>query len=668
MAVKLDDRSRTSAPTAFASGTEGARSTDAAPRDRLATRPGDTLPPTPLAALLAAGGADLLVLSTDAQLIDTATRASREQLRIWSVASWPELETALAVTRRAVVLIDADLLGNAARARLAALDAYSHKVVTLVAADRSVAEGLMGLLSERKIHRLLIKPPALGITRLLIDSAVGRCLRLEVAEAPQAETVVEQPRAPVRRRRVAAPFWVFAAAGAALLAGVAVIAGVSAWWRSSPLEGAPLSGQAPVDVAIVDLGQRPVAGESSAVVDQPGTQDLDGYLAVLAADPTDAAARQQVDAIVAALYAEAETALLGNSYRTAETALADVRRADPTSSRLAFLEAQLERARQAPAARQAVEEPPAAATVTNTELASLVTIARARIQRSRLLDPAGDSALEYVARAERLAPQHADVAAVRSELAAALLAGAHGALAKADLSRASAFAREARRRGADAREVAQLESEVARLGAERAAERQAEWLALAETRLREGAFVEPADDNARHYLSTLQREAPEHAGLDAAWMVFVAAMQERIAAALAARDWQKAEDGLAALADAPNGASAGEPLRAQLATAKLEEHYLAVATPAGELELLERAPPVYPVEAARSGTEGWVEIEFVVDVTGQTRDLEVVAAEPRGEFEKAALAALAEYRYRPFARDGHLFARRVRLRIRFALE
>ena len=298
----------------MSSGTEGAHSTDAASHDRLATRPGDTLPPTPLAALLAAGGADLLVLSTDAQLIDTATRASREQLHIWSVASWPELETALAVTRRAVVLIDADLLGNAARARLAALDAYSHKVVTLVAADRSVAEGLMGLLSERKIHRLLIKPPALGITRLLIDSAVGRCLRLEVAEEPQAETVVEQPRAPVRRRRVAAPFWVFATAGAALLAGVAVIAGVSAWWRSSPLEGAPLPGQAPVDVAIVDLGQRPVTRESSAV-DQPGTRDLDGYLAVLAADPTDAAARQQVDAIVAALYAEAETALLANSYR-----------------------------------------------------------------------------------------------------------------------------------------------------------------------------------------------------------------------------------------------------------------------------------------------------------------------------------------------------------------
>ena len=190
MAVKLDDRSRGGARKPFA------------PPER---RPGDTLPPTPLAGLLAAGGADLLVLSTDAQLIDTATRANREQLPLWTVASWTELETALAVSRRAVVLLDAELLGAATNARIAALDAYSHKVVTLVATDRAVAEGLMGLLSERKVHRLLIKPPALGITRLLIDSAVGRCLKLAGAEESQSPTIEEQPRAPVQRRPAGAP-------------------------------------------------------------------------------------------------------------------------------------------------------------------------------------------------------------------------------------------------------------------------------------------------------------------------------------------------------------------------------------------------------------------------------------------------------------------------------
>jgi hypothetical protein len=45
----------------------------------------------------------------------------------------------------------------------------------LVAADRAAGRAMMSLLSDRKIHRLLIKPPALGITRLLVESAVNRC-------------------------------------------------------------------------------------------------------------------------------------------------------------------------------------------------------------------------------------------------------------------------------------------------------------------------------------------------------------------------------------------------------------------------------------------------------------------------------------------------------------
>ena len=150
-------------------------------------------------------------------------------------------------------------------------------------------------------------------------------------------------------------------------------------------------------------------------------RSLDDYLAILAEHPTDATARQQVDAIVGALYAKAETALLANAYATAAAALADVRRADPASSRLQFLEAQLDRARAAAPARQASRRAAGARSSQNTELASLVTIARARMQRGALLEPGGDSALEYLNRAERLAPRHADVSAVRSELVVALL-------------------------------------------------------------------------------------------------------------------------------------------------------------------------------------------------------------------------------------------------------
>ena len=195
MAIQQDDRSRAGMPSAVATGADLAARGDR----RLARNAGDTLPPTPLAAWLAAGGADLLVLSTDEQLVDTV--AAREQ-RATSRLRGRQLgrSSKLPLRRRVAPSCSSmpTLFGAPARARLIALDVYSHKVVTLVAADRLVAEGLMGLLSERKIHRLLIKPPALGITRLLIDSALSRCLQLpDLVPAPAA------PRPP-RRCRAAA--------------------------------------------------------------------------------------------------------------------------------------------------------------------------------------------------------------------------------------------------------------------------------------------------------------------------------------------------------------------------------------------------------------------------------------------------------------------------------
>jgi hypothetical protein len=45
-----------------------------------------------------------------------------------------------------------------------------------------------------------------------------------------------------------------------------------------------------------------------------------------------------------------------------------------------------------------------------------------------------------------------------------------------------------------------------------------------------------------------------------------------------------------------------------------------------------------------------------------------VQAEPRGRFEQAAIAALARYRYEPFAQDGVTYERRTRLLIRFTLK
>ena len=140
-----------------------------------------TLPPTPIRELLAASGATLFVLATDAALVTTVRRAA-DQHPLFVVETWPELMAAVESGRCGIALIDAAVLGARVAHGVAALAAYADRLVTLVAADRAAAQDYVGFLSDGRIHRLVMKPLAIGATRLLIESATAR--RLQLREEP----------------------------------------------------------------------------------------------------------------------------------------------------------------------------------------------------------------------------------------------------------------------------------------------------------------------------------------------------------------------------------------------------------------------------------------------------------------------------------------------------
>ena len=78
-------------------------------------------------------------------------------------------------------------------------------------------------------------------------------------------------------------------------------------------------------------------------------------------------------------------------------------------------------------------------------------------------------------------------------------------------------------------------------------------------------------------------------------------------------------------------------------------------TPAGndrDVMAVVRIPPFYPVRAETRGIEGWVRVRFTITPTGSVRDARVVAAEPEGEFEEAALTAIERWRYNPRVVNG----------------
>ena len=86
---------------------------------------------------------------------------------------------------------------------------------------------------------------------------------------------------------------------------------------------------------------------------------------------------------------------------------------------------------------------------------------------------------------------------------------------------------------------------------------------------------------------------------------------------------------------------------------------------ADAFERVHAPDPVYPAQALRARTRGWVELEFTVTPTGSVRDVEVVNAEPEGVFDAAATQALTQWRFQPRLVNGRGVAQRTSVTLRF---
>jgi protein TonB len=632
-----------------------------------------TLPPTPIRELLAASGATLYVLATDASFVATIRRAA-EQHPLFVVETWPELREAVESGQCGIALIDAAVLGPRVANCVATLSTFHDRLVTLVAADRAAAHEYIGLLSGGRIHRLLIKPTAVGAARLLIESATARRLQLR-EEATKAAAPSAVSAAASR------PYWAWIAGVAAIaLLAVAIVGGRLDWWNGAVTtetgtpaiaEAAPASVTAPTaEQVLADLRAKAALSlQEGRLAEPPGNNALEHYLAVLALLPADQAARGGLASVVDGLFTRAEEALLADSLESAAAALDQVRRADPASSRLAFLDAQLARALAVVAAppqapTRTVAPPPPASP---TELDSMLSLATARLARGQILTPAGDSAVAYLERAMQIGSNDARVATLRADVTTALIAAAR-LVVDTDVAAAANLTAEARRVGVDSAALIALEADV---GAAVARERQRQLSArldAARESVRSGALFAPANGNALVYLTALQADAPDFAGLAEEWEAFRQAAVLAIESSIVNGDWATADAQLAGLAQAPAGAIAAQPLAAELAARRLQETYLATAAQASVMTLQTSVRPVYPPELLARAVEGWVDLELVVDRNGVPREVVVKQASPPGRFDEAAVEAVQQYRYQPFERDGRIYERRLKMRMRFQVQ
>lgn len=70
-------------------------------------------------------------------------------------------------------------------------------------------------------------------------------------------------------------------------------------------------------------------------------------------------------------------------------------------------------------------------------------------------------------------------------------------------------------------------------------------------------------------------------------------------------------------------------------------------------------PPPYPRRARMMRIEGMVELEFTITTDGSVRDIEVIASENGEHFERAAIAALQRWRFRPKLVGGRAVEQRA---------
>jgi protein TonB len=78
--------------------------------------------------------------------------------------------------------------------------------------------------------------------------------------------------------------------------------------------------------------------------------------------------------------------------------------------------------------------------------------------------------------------------------------------------------------------------------------------------------------------------------------------------------------------------------------------------------------PMYPREAAMSGIEGWVKVEFTITETGTVENPEVIDSDPPRVFNREAIRAILKWKFKPRVVDGVAVERRANQVIDFTLD
>jgi len=487
---------------------------------------------------------------------------------------------------------------------------------------------------------------------------------------------------------------------------VAVVALAGAGWyfmkgSSQPAAAAPADAAAPkaatsaapaAPVASLDevLEKARLAMDERRYIEPARNNALEHFRQVLVLDPKNAEATEGLKRLGGLLIARARTALDERRFDNALAELEAARSIDPNDPRLVEVDARLDSMRaqtalaqiqatlaaqnfdRAQALLEAAQKdallPPAQIAQLAKELdgkrrsltiSRLVANTEARLANGRLVTPADDSARDSIKALRDAGASNELLARLNADLNQRLLAAARDAASRGDQAAMTANLNAARDNGASAASInaAQRDITAASQKQQRTNDDIARYAKLAQERLASGSLLTPANDSAVSHAERLRL-------LDVRNPTTVQVVKDvrtRLIAEARTRLSANKPNDAAQLLDAAEslgGDSDLGELRAALTSAQAAAASAAAAPKLPPLKMTRPPRPKYPSSA--KGVEGWVRVEFYVTPDGHTERMRVLASEPAGLFDAAAISAMENARFEEFdATESRLAVQRI---------
>ncbi len=601
-------------------------------------------------------GIDVLVVTEDDFFLLAVRRVVTLPNRVWHATSEAQAAEMLLSSPCAVALIDLALVQSQLEAVMTRLRQQFPDLGFVAAGEPEEQTRLTRFLHSGDLQGFIAKADVAEKLAPVLEAGINRHLELKsVTEASASGS--KSGRGPLL---------------AAIASAVVVVAVLAGWLLTrapsedanpadaSTATGTKLDAAAAVEI---ELQKAREAFEAGRYIDPKGGGALDHYKAALAAEPGNAEARDGVHRVAEVMLARAEAAILDQRMRDAGAAIKLAKSVEPGHPRIALLEAQITKELDR---TQSVQEQ-AKADAAGQKLASLIKLGNDRLGQDRLVEPTGDSARYYFTTARELDGASALPQQGLRSLAGKMLQKTSQAATRGDLVEAEQWLTQAKQLGVSGVDFSKAERDLK--AAQRAKSGEADRLAgLARERLASGQLLTPEADSALFYAQALKSQYPSYTGLAPVIDSLRAQLLTGAEEAARRKDVSVAQKMLDE-ARAMGASGAGlEAATAAVTSARRKAEVLATPQAVRDDMVVKSVTPEYPAKAQRRQLEGYVDLHFTVNATGEVIDATVVKAEPVDTFDDAAIRAVKKWKFKPLIIDGEPVSHRLALRMRFAMQ